>query len=83
MQKPGTAGRKVRSGAPGKFYQSRLGGKRGKAVARLVPMPDTPNLFGAMSGSVMKAGDIVSPLKNAWDGAGLGSRRNMGLKFTV
>ena len=41
--------------------------KRGKAVARLVPMPDTPPLFGAMSGSVMKAGDIVSPLKNEWD----------------
>ena len=41
--------------------------KRGKAVARLVPMPDTPSLFGAMSGSVMKAGDIVSPLKNEWD----------------
>ena len=40
--------------------------KRGKAVARLVPMPDTPKLFGAMSGSVMKVGDIVSPLKNEW-----------------
>ena len=43
--------------------------KRGKAVARLVPMPDTHSLFGAMSGSVMKAGDIVSPLKNEWDAA--------------
>ena len=43
--------------------------KRGKAVARLVPMSDTPSLFGAMAGSVMKAGDIVSPLKNEWDAA--------------
>ena len=41
--------------------------KRGKAVARLVPMPQTPSLFGAMSGSVLKADDIVSPLKNEWD----------------
>ena len=41
--------------------------KRGKAVARLVPMPQTRSLFGAMSGSVMKADDIVSPLKNEWD----------------
>ena len=41
--------------------------KRGKAVARLVPMPQTSSLFGAMAGSVMKAGDIVSPLKNEWD----------------
>ena len=40
--------------------------KRGKAVARLVPMPDTSDLFGAMSGSVMQADDIVSPLKNEW-----------------
>ena len=40
--------------------------KRGKAVARLVPMPQTSSLFGAMSGSVMKTGDIVSPLKNEW-----------------
>ena len=41
--------------------------KRGKAVARLVPMPQTASLFGAMSGSVMQAHDIVSPLKNEWD----------------
>ena len=41
--------------------------KRGKAVARLVPMPQSPPLFGALSGSVMKADDIVSPLKTEWN----------------
>ena len=40
--------------------------KRGKAVAKLVPMPDTVDLFGAMSGSVLFEGDIISPLDNDW-----------------
>ncbi len=43
--------------------------KHGKAVARLVPMPATVDLYGAMSGSVMFAGDIISPLDNEWEAA--------------
>lgn len=43
--------------------------KRGKAVAKLVPMPDTVELFGAMSGSVIFEGDIISPLENEWEAA--------------
>lgn len=43
--------------------------KRGKAVAKLVPMPDTVELFGAMSGSVIFEGDIISPLENEWAAA--------------
>ena len=36
--------------------------KRGKAVAKLVPMPAAVDLFGTMSGSVLIEGDIISPL---------------------
>ncbi len=43
--------------------------KHGKAVAKLVPMPVTSDLFGAMSGSVTFASDIVSPLDNDWEAA--------------
>ena len=40
--------------------------KHGKAVARLVPMPPEPSLFGAMAGSVIAVGDIIAPLENDW-----------------
>ncbi|MBA3056308.1 MAG: type II toxin-antitoxin system Phd/YefM family antitoxin [Gammaproteobacteria bacterium] len=43
--------------------------KRGKAVAKLIPMPDAVDLFGAMSGSVLFEGDIISPLDNDWSAA--------------
>ena len=43
--------------------------KRGKPVARLVPMPDAVDLFGAMSGSVLFEGDIISPLDDDWSAA--------------
>ena len=43
--------------------------KYDKAVAKLVPMPVTSDLFGAMSGSVTFASDIVSPLDNDWEAA--------------
>ena len=39
--------------------------KHGKAVARLVPMPPEPNLFGAMAGSVIAEGDIIAPLDSS------------------
>lgn len=37
--------------------------KRGRPVAKLVPMDDAPELFGALQGSVLGAGDIVSPIE--------------------
>ena len=43
--------------------------KRGKPVARLVPIEDEPKsaLFGRMKGSMKIVGDIVSPDPEAWD----------------
>lgn len=41
--------------------------KRGRPVARLMPLPATKPLFGAMAGSVIGQQDIVSPLVEAWD----------------
>jgi prevent-host-death family protein len=43
--------------------------KHGRAVAQLVPMPPEVELFGAMRGSVLYAGDIISPLENEWEAA--------------
>ena len=41
--------------------------KHGKAVAMLVPMPPEQELFGALAGSVLNEGDIISPLDNDWE----------------
>jgi prevent-host-death family protein len=43
--------------------------KRGKPVARLVPIEDRPksNLFGRMKGTMKIVGDIVSSDPEAWD----------------
>ena len=41
--------------------------KHGKAVAKLVPMPPEHPLFGALAGSVIAEGDLISPLDNDWD----------------
>ena len=41
--------------------------KRGKALAQLTPMPPEKELFGALAGSVLKEGDIVTPLDNDWE----------------
>jgi prevent-host-death family protein len=43
--------------------------KRGKPVAKLVPMPSSTELFGALAGSVIKEKDILSPLDAEWDAA--------------
>ena len=40
--------------------------KRGKAVAKLIPMPPEGELFGLFAGSVMQENDIVSPLGDEW-----------------
>jgi prevent-host-death family protein len=42
--------------------------KRGKAVARLVPLDDSaPALFGRMKGTGVITGDIVGPTGAIWD----------------
>lgn len=43
--------------------------KRGKPVARLVPIEDEPKvpLFGRMKGTIQVTGDIVSPDPEAWN----------------
>lgn len=43
--------------------------KRGKPVAKLVPMPVDTQLFGALAGSVLGETDIVSPIDIEWDSA--------------
>jgi prevent-host-death family protein len=43
--------------------------KFGKPVARLVPMPPARTLRGALKGSVLHEGDIVSPLGDDWEAA--------------
>ena len=43
--------------------------KRGKPVAKLVPMPPETELFGAMAGSVLLETDIVSPVNVDWAAA--------------
>lgn len=42
--------------------------KRGKPVAKLVPVDDeVPLLFGLLSGSVIATGDITAPLDEVWN----------------
>jgi prevent-host-death family protein len=41
--------------------------KRGKPVAKLVPMPSDKELFGAMAGSVRFESDLVAPIDVEWD----------------
>ena len=41
--------------------------KFGKPVAKVVPMPQAVDLFGALKGSVLYEGDIISPLDVEWE----------------
>ncbi len=43
--------------------------KHGKAVARLVPARPAPEVevFGCMSGTVLRQGDLVSPIGESWN----------------
>ena len=43
--------------------------KFGKPVAQLVPMPPNRKLRGALKGTVLYEGDIISPLENEWEAA--------------
>ena len=51
--------------------------KHGTPVARLVPVGDPPprKLFGCMGGTVLHAGDLISPLDIDW-GADDGHRQD-------
>jgi prevent-host-death family protein len=41
--------------------------KHGKPVAQVVPMPAERNIVGAMRGSVVWEGDIISPIDVEWE----------------
>ena len=42
--------------------------KRGKPVAKLVPIEDGPApVFGFMAGTIKVTGDIISPIETVWD----------------
>ena len=41
--------------------------KHGKPVAHLAPIPPEVDPFGAMRGSGVILGDIISPLENEWE----------------
>jgi prevent-host-death family protein len=41
--------------------------KHGVPVAKLVPLPPRGDLFGAMKGTVLWEGDIISPIDGVWD----------------
>ncbi len=40
--------------------------KRGKPMARIVPIDRQVDLYGAMAGSVVDEADLVSPIDQAW-----------------
>jgi prevent-host-death family protein len=43
--------------------------KRGKPVAKLVPVDEEPvDIFGRMAGTIKIVGDIISPLDEEWTG---------------
>jgi prevent-host-death family protein len=41
--------------------------KRGKPVAQLVPMPESPALFGALAGTVVQGDDVLTNVGEAWE----------------
>lgn len=43
--------------------------KRGKPVAKLVPVPPQAALFGALAGSVVSESDIIAPIGEDWEAA--------------
>ena len=44
--------------------------RRGRPIARLVPVDDAPaSLFGAARGSVKIIGDIIDPIDVKWEAA--------------
>lgn len=45
--------------------------KHGKPVAKLVPIDadPVPSLYGSMKGTVLRVGDILSPIEDEWNAA--------------
>lgn len=43
--------------------------KRGKPIAKVMPIEPAQPLFGALRGSVVKADDLISPIGAEWDAA--------------
>ena len=41
--------------------------KHGRPVAQVVPVPAAKNIIGAMRGSVLWEGDIISPIDVEWE----------------
>jgi len=42
--------------------------KRGKPVAKLIPIDEQPNsFFGSMTGTMEITGDIISPIDEVWE----------------
>jgi prevent-host-death family protein len=41
--------------------------KHGKPVAKVVPIPERREIFGALKGSVLWEGDIISPIDVEWE----------------
>ena len=42
--------------------------KRGKPIAKLVPLDDKPiDIFGRMAGTIKICGDIIEPTGEAWE----------------
>lgn len=42
--------------------------KRGRPVAKVLPMPaEVLDPFGSMRGSVLRYGDVISPLEDEWE----------------
>lgn len=41
--------------------------KRGRPVARLVPVEPPAPLFGALAGTVVEYGDLIAPVSDEWD----------------
>ncbi len=52
--------------------------KDGRPIAKLMPIPVEAELFGAMGGSGVVEGDIISPLEGVWDLKELGDPENTG-----
>ena len=41
--------------------------KRGRPVAKLVPVEGPPALFGSLAGTVEDHGDLIAPIDVAWN----------------
>jgi len=48
-------------------HESLIVTKRGKPLAKVVPIRENKTIFGAMKGSGVILGDIISPLDVEWD----------------